>query len=288
MRTLLVLIFLTTSAYAKPLVIASFSILGDMVRHIAGDRVEVESLVKPNQDSHVYEPSPQNAKDLSHASLVVVNGLGFEGWLDRLIKASGFHGKQLIVSHGISPLTYTIQGKESPDPHAWHSLENAQIYIDNIVKGLSELLPSEAKFFETRGDAYKKSLQTLEKTVMKELEEIPLEKRKVITSHNAFAYLGAEYGIQFYAPQGISTESEPSAKAVANLISLIKKENIKAIFIENISNPRLMEQVAGEAGVEIRGTLYSDALSSQGTQADTYLKMMSFNLHQLIEAMKEK
>lgn len=285
MRFFFLLFMLTTSCYAKPLVVATFSILGDMVHEIGGDKIELRTLVGPNQDSHVYEPRPEDAKQLGRADLVVINGLGFEGWLDRLIEASGFHGKMLVATTHVYPLMYSHQGVLTPDPHAWHSLKNARIYVDNIVKGLSELLPEEASYFKSQGEACKKLLQTLQSETRKSLAVIPLQKRKVITGHEAFGYLGREFGITFSSPMGISTESEPSAKAVAALIRQIQKEGIQAIFIENIANPRLMNQIASETGVKIDGVLYSDALSLPGSEADTYLKMMQFNLSSLLEAL---
>lgn len=279
---------LSTPSFAKPLVVATFSILGDMVHEIGQDKVDVKTLVGPNQDSHVFEPRPQNAKELAHADLVVVNGLGFEGWLDRLIEASGFKGKILVATKGIHPLVRTVNGKTTIDPHAWHSLKNAKVYVDNIVKGLSDLLPEESAFFKAKGEAYKKALTDLEIKTYEELEVIPLKNRKVITNHDAFGYLGREFNITFYSPLGISTESEPSAKSVAALIRKIREEKVHAIFVENISNHRLLDQISSETGVRIGGVLYSDALSAPGTEADTYLKMMAFNLSSLVRAMEEE
>lgn len=281
------LLLFSTPSFGKPLVVATFSILGDMVREIGQDQVEVKILVGPDQDSHVFEPRPQDAKGLERADLVVVNGLGFEGWLDRLIEASGFHGKILVATTGIAPLVNVMNGEEIIDPHAWHSFRNAHIYIDNIVNGLSMLLPQDAPLFKARGERYKKSLDALEKEMGQRLAQVPMEKRKVITGHKAFGYLGRDFDITFSAPLGISTESEPSAKGVAALIRQIREEGIQAIFIENISNPRLMEQIASETHTHIGGTLYSDALSSPETEANTYLKMMRFNLVSLIKGMEK-
>ena len=272
---------------SKPVVVSTFSILGDMVHEIGQDKIDVKNLVGADQDSHVFEPRPQNAKELGQADLVVVNGLGFEGWLDRLIEASGFQGKVLVATTGVSPLMYNDHGEQVSDPHAWHSLKNAHIYIDNIVKGLSELLPQDATFFEARGKTYKTALMKLEQEARLQLSSIPLQKRRVITGHTAFGYLGRDFDIIFSAPLGISTESEPSAKAVAVLIGQIRAEHIQAIFIENISNPRLMKQIAMETHTHIGGILYSDALSAPGTEADTFLKMMNHNLSSLIKAMEK-
>lgn len=271
--------------FGKPLVIATFSILGDMVHEIAQDKVRVETLVGPDQDSHVFEPRPQDARGLGHADLVVVNGLGFEGWLDRLIEASGFQGKILVATEGISPLVFATDGGQIIDPHAWHSLINAQIYVDNIVEGLSALLPEDAPFFKARGEQYTRALRQLHYDAYQRLAAIPRDKRKVITGHQAFGYLGRDFDIAFSAPLGISTESEPSAKGVARLIRQIREEGIQAIFVENVSNPRLMKQIASETQTNIGGVLYSDALSLPGTEADTYLKMMAFNLSSLVNAM---
>lgn len=289
-RLLLFAFFLVASTVtlAKPLVVTTFSILQDMVQEIGQDKIEVRNLVEPNQDTHVFEPRPENAKDLAQAKLVVKNGLGFEGWLNRLIKASGYQGKVIEASKGIRPIFYgTRRRRRIADPHAWHSLENAQIYVDNIVESLSTLLPKDADFFKARAEVYKKSLKTLQEKVQKDLEEIPSEKRTIISNHNAFNYLGRDYGITFYAPLGLSTGSEPSAKAVAKLIEKIRKEKIRAMFVENISNTRLLEQISKETGVKIVGVLYSDALSKPGTEADTYLKLMEYNLSSLIKALKE-
>jgi zinc/manganese transport system substrate-binding protein len=288
MRVLLILLILSTPSFAKPLVVASFSILGNMIQEIGQDKVDVKTLVGPNQDSHIYEPRPQDGKELAKADLVIVNGLGFEGWLDRLIEASGYKGNVLIATTGITPLTQVSRGVTFTDPHAWHSLKNAAIYVDNIVRGLSLLLPKEASFFQAQGKAYKKALHDLEIEILKKLKPISSEWRKVLTSHAAFGYLGREFGITFYSPIGMNTDAEPSAKAIANLIRKCQKEKIQAVFIENIANSQLIEQIAQEAGIKVGGILYSDALSLPGTEADTYLKMMRFNLTSLTKAMERK
>ena len=263
----------------------SFSILGDMVHEIGQDKIDIKNLVGPNEDTHVYEPRPQDAKALGQASLVIVNGLGFEGWLNRLIEGSGFKGPVLVATTGVTPLMHTLKGHTLPDPHAWHSLENAHIYVDNIVRVLGALLPADAAFFKAQGVRYKKSLEALAQGSQRKFASLPLESRKVITSHAAFAYLGQEFQIQFFSPTGMSTESEPSAKAVAALIRKCREDKIKAIFMENITNPKLIQQIAEETGLIVGGVLYSDALSPPGTEADTYLKMMSHNIGVLIEKM---
>lgn len=287
-RFFFLFMILACPAWGKPVVVASFSILGDMVHEIGQDKIDLRVLVGPNQDSHIFEPRPQHAKDLGRADLVVVNGLGFEGWMDRLIAASGFKGPLLVATKGIVPLTQNREGKKSLDPHGWHSLKNALLYVDNIVEGLSELLPEDADFFKAQGKDYKKRLQDLEKKTEKVLSALPADKRKVLTNHDAFEYLGHQFQIAFYSPLGMSTDAEPSAKVVAELIERIKKDNISAVFIENISNPRLVEQIAEETGTHVGGVLYSDALDVPGSEADTYLKMMTYNLATLTRALKKK
>lgn len=288
MRLIYAFLFLLLSpcVMAKPLVVTTFSILEDMVHEIAQDKVEVRTLVGPNQDAHVFEPRPQNAKDIANADLVIVNGLGFEGWLSRLIEASGYQGPIVIVTEGVNPLMVKDNGDKRVDPHAWHSLDNALVYIDNIVKGLSVLRPQDAAYFQKRGKDFKARIRTLEKDIQGKMAEVPSNKRKVITNHDAFGYLGREFNITFFSPLGISTEAEPSAKSVAKLIEKIRREKINAVFVENISNPRLLTQITEETGTHIGGVLYSDALSNPGTEADTYLKMMEFNLMSLVEAIK--
>ncbi len=288
MRLIYALIFLliSPSVLAKPMVVTTFSILENMVHEIAHDKVEVRTLVGPNQDPHVFEPRPQNAKDLSMADLVFINGLGFEGWLNRLIEASGYKGKVVTATEGVNLLMIQEDGVGQVDPHAWHSLDNALIYVDNIVKGLSDLSPQDAGYFKKRGEVFKTKIRALKKDVQKSLEELDPSKKKVITNHDAFGYLGREFNITFFSPLGITTEAEPSAKSVAKLIEKIRREKINAVFVENVSNPRLLTQISEETGTHIGGVLYSDALSNPGTEADTYLKMMEFNLMSLYEAIK--
>jgi len=291
-------VFWMSSAVADPLpVVASFSILGDMVKTVGGDRVEVTTIVGANQDTHVYEPKPKDAKILSKARMVFINGLGFEGWMERLVEASGFKGQMVVAAQGVPSLTVVVDDgivckheggcnhKKGFDPHAWHSPDNALIYVDNIVTSLSTLDPQAAQDFQKRGDEYKKQISEVSTWARTELEKVPAPQRKVITAHDAFQYMGHAYGIQFLAPVGVSTDAEPSAKMIANLLKQIRTEGVKAVFIENIANPRVIQQISQEAGVKIFGVLYSDALSAEGGEADTYLKMMRHNITVLIKAM---
>lgn len=288
-------------AMAEPVkVVATFTILGDMVRQIGGDEVAVTTLVGPDGDAHVYEPTPADARALGAANLVVVNGLGMEGWIDRLVKASGYKGPVTVTSTGVKP----IAGKEEHDeaghedhghdhghdhgaydPHAWQSVANARIYADNILKGLVAAAPDKAATLRANHAAFKAKLDAVESEIKAALKPIPRKDRKIVTSHDAFGYYGKAYGVTFLAPVGMSTEAEASAGDIAKLIRQIKKEKIKAVFVETIADPRLLEQVARETGARIGGRVYSDALSAADGPAATYVDMMRHNLAQFTKAL---
>ena len=282
----------------KVKVIASFSILGDMVKNVGGDRVAVTTLVGPNGDAHVYQPTPAAAKAVGGANLVVVNGLGFEGWIDRLIQTSGYKGPVVVASQGIKTREMTSEEKEphAPgaakrepkiDPHAWQALSNGRVYVENIAKGLSSVDPEGAAIYQANAAAYEGKLIDLDQWVKLEFAAIPEAKRRMITSHDALGYFGAAYGITILSSMGVSTESEPSAGDIARLIKQIRKEKITAVFIENVTDPRLMEQVAKESGATLGGELYSDALSNPGEAAPTYIDMFKNNVTKIVAAMRK-
>jgi zinc/manganese transport system substrate-binding protein len=283
----LVLSWSGTSARAadKIKAVASFSILGDMLRQVGGDRVEVVTLVGPNGDAHVYAPTPTDAKHLSKAKLLVINGLGFEGWISRLEQSSGFKGLVITASRGVKSQQMTEEdhgkSKQVTDPHAWQSLANGWLYAENIRDGLIQADPEGRATYEANATKFIAAIETLEQQVKAAIEKVPPAKRKIITSHDAFGYFGAAYGIQFIAPQGVSTESEASAKDVAKIIRQIKAEKIPAVFLENFSDPRLLEQISRETGAKIGGYLYSDALSEASGPAPTYLEMFRHNVKTL-------
>ncbi|MBM3601741.1 MAG: metal ABC transporter substrate-binding protein [Alphaproteobacteria bacterium] len=283
-------------------VVASFSILADMTREIGGDRVSVTSLVGPNSDAHAFQPTPDDARRIAHANLVVVNGLGFEGWLNRLVRASGTRASVITASTGIEVLLMeeeeehkaaermrrkVIKPAKVDDPHAWQSLANGRVYATNIAKALIELDPPNATHYRQRLDAYLSELTALDEWVRRELSRIPAEHRKVITSHDAFRYFGRTYGIAFLAPQGVSTDSEPSSGDIANLIQQIRRNDIKAIFIENISDRRIIDQLTRETGTTVGGTLYSDALSAANGPAATYIAMFRHNVALIVSAIRK-
>jgi len=284
-----------TTAEKKLNVVATFSILGDLTKNVGGDRVEVTTLVGPNGDVHVYEPTPADAEAVRSADLVVVNGLALEGWLDRLIKNSGFKGPVVVASQGVKPREMAAgeleQGaKHGPlmtDPHAWQDVGNGRLYVQNIAKGLETVDPASASVYRANAEAYTAKLSELDQWVRKEFSGIPKQKRRMITTHDAFGYFGAAYGIAIISPVGFSTESEASASDIANLIKQIRREKITAVFVENVTDPRLMEQVAKESRVTLGGTLYSDALSKPDGPAPTYLEMFKNNVSLIAAAMRK-
>jgi zinc/manganese transport system substrate-binding protein len=263
-------------------VVTTFSILADMTRETGGNVVAVTSLVRPNADAHVYEPTPADVRRLAEADIVIVNGLRFEGWIDRLIRASGFRGPVITASAGVSPRL--LNGE--PDPHAWQSLANAHRYVDNIRTALVAARPKHAREIDLRAADYLKRIDALDRSIRNRLAPIPPEQRRVVTTHDAFGYFGAAYSIEFLAAEGWNTDAEPSAGDIVRLVRQIKSEKARALFVENVTDPRLLQRIAREAGVQVGGTLYSDALSAPGTAADTYLKLMERNATTLIDALR--
>ncbi len=269
-------------------VMASFSILADLVQVVGGDRVAVTTLVGPDEDAHVFEPKAADAKNLLQTKLLVTNGLGFEPWAQKLVKSAGYKGQSVVASQGIQARTMADEkGKPETDPHAWQDPKNIAAYVRNIATALSKIDPSGSTVYQANSDAYVKQLDMLDADAKTAFAAIAADKRKVITSHDAFGYFGARYGIRFLAPQGMSTDAEPSAKDVAKLIRQIQKEKIKAVFVENMSSPKLLSQLSKDAGVTVGPSLYVDALSKAGGPADTYLKMVRHNVAQLVAGMKQ-
>lgn len=268
-------------------VVASFTILADFVRKVGGDRVDVVSLVGPDADAHVYTPSPADAKTIAAAKLVAVNGLGFEGWLPRLVKSSGGAAPIVVTTDGIVPLKEAPGGHHDVDPHAWQSVPNAKIYVENIRRALAATDAASAENYRANAARYVAELDALDRDVRAMVARIPEARRKVISTHGAFGYFAAAYGVAFVAPQGVSTDSEPSARDLARIIAQIRKEKIPAVFLENISDPRLIRRVAAETGAKIGGTLYSDSLTDEKGQAPTYIDMVRHNIKTLQDALEK-
>ncbi len=265
--------------------VASISIIGDLVKSVGVDRVDVTTLIGPNSDAHVFSPTPSDAKTLGAAKAVFINGMGLEGWITRLIAAAGTKATPVVVSAGITPRQAEEGGHHTIDPHAWQSVANVKIYVANIRDGLKKADPAGAATYDASAKAYLGKLDVLEREVRETIGKIPPDRRKIITTHDAFGYFGQAYGVQFIAPLGVSADSEPSARDVARIIAQVKRQKIPAVFMENISDPRMMQQIARETGARIGGTLYSDALSDAAGPAGTYLDMMRSNLRELAKAL---
>lgn len=274
------------SAQAAPpplRVVATFSVLADMVREVGGPAVEVASLVGPNADAHMFAPTPADARRVASADLVVVNGLNYEGWIERLIRASGYKGPVLVASEGITPRRVG----RGIDPHAWQSLAHAKQYVENIRAALVAAAPTRRAEIDTRAAAYLQRITALEQDTLARIGRLPAQQRRVITAHDAFGYFAAAYGVEFVSPRGWSTDSEPSADAVARIVRQARAQQVGALLLENISDPRLIERIAREAGVGVGGALYSDALSPPGAAADTYLRMFAHNVRTIVEALEQ-
>jgi zinc/manganese transport system substrate-binding protein len=269
------------------LVVASFSILADLARQIGGGAVSVDSLVGPDGDVHVYEPRPKDLRTLLAAGLLVQNGLGLEGWMDRLTTAAGFKGKVVTAAEAVTPRTMQAEhGAIATDPHAWQDPRNAILYVKAITEGLCATDPGNAARYRASAEPFIAQIGRQDAWIEMRLKAIAADRRRIITTHDAFGYYGARYGIEFLSAEGISTDSEPSAKGIAALVDQIKREKVRAVFIENMTSPRMAQMLARETGAELGGTVYSDALSPAGGPAATYLAMLRHNTTLFAAAME--
>lgn len=266
--------------------VASFSILGDIVHEVGGEHVKVTTLVGPDGDPHSFEPSPKDSKAINASDVVFVSGLELEGWIDRLVTASGYKGHLVTASEGVNSRKMEEDGKQITDPHAWNSMANGVIYATNVMNALIKADPEDADYFRQRGKAYIEQLQKLDAWAKTEFTGIPQSKRKVLTSHDAFGYFGQEYHVSFMAPVGFSTEAEASASGVASLIKQIKEQQVKTYFIENQTDPRLVKQIAAASGAQPGGELYPEALSGPQGPATTYIKAFKHNVETIVASMK--
>ncbi len=279
----------STALLARPInVVASFSVLGDMVHQIGGEEVRVTELVGPGGDPHEFEPAPKDSVLLAHADIVFINGLGLEGWMERLIMASGYRGEVVVTSTGVKARQMQEEGKMLTDPHAWNSLSNGVIYAQNITRALAEKEPGKAAYFQQRGKAYIRQLEQLDHETLAQFAHVPPAQRKVLTSHDAFGYFGQAYGVTFLSPLGYSTDTQASAGKVADLIRQIKQEHVSRYFIESQTDSRLVKQIAGATGAQPGGELYPEALTADEEPAGTYLKAFKHNVRTLINSMLGK
>ncbi len=278
-------LFATSSFATERLkIVASFSILGDMVQNVIGDHADLTTIVGPDADAHVYQPSVADARAVADADVIFVNGMGFETWSDTLIAESGTLASIHAATIGITPVE--VEGEI--DPHAWNSLLNGIVYVNNIAAVLSAKMPAHADAIEQNRAAYVEQLRALDASTKETLATLPLEKRTVVTAHDAFGYLAHAYDMTFLAPIGVDTEAEPSAKELAILIEQLKSDGAAALFVENITSPALVQQIADETGLSIGGRLFSDALSERGGPATSYLAMFEHNLNTLLTALDGK
>ena len=274
-------------------VTTSFSILGDFVRQVGGDRIALRVLVGPNEDAHAFQPRPSDARAIGRSQLVVANGLGFDDWIVRLARSAGFRGTVVIASANVRTLTMAHESEagsdhdhdDGIDPHAWQDVANAQRYVVNIADALVAADPQGASVYRANAERYSLQLKALDAEIRAALANLPADRRKVVSSHDAFGYFARAYDIRFLAPVGVSNNAEPTAQGVARLIRQIKAEKAPAVFIENVVDPRLIERIRSESGARVGGTLYSDALSAADGAAPDYLSMMRHNLQRLREAL---
>lgn len=283
------------TAEEKVPVVATFSILADIVREVGGERIAVKTLVGPEGDAHVYQPTPTDSSDIAKAKLVIQNGLKFEGWMEKLIASSGYKGKVVTATAGVKPISVPDRHGHSDkhghdhsgksDPHAWQNAANVIVYAKNIRDGLCKVDTAGCETYTRHAARYSTEIQALDAEIKAKLKAIPADRRRIITSHDAFGYYAVAYGVKFIAPRGISTEAEASAKDVAKLITQIRKDKVTALFVENVTDTKQMEQIARETKVKIGGRLYSDALSKADGPAPTYVKMMRHNLTLISEAL---
>lgn len=268
-------------------VVATFSVLADLVRQVGGDAVSVVSLVPVGADAHAFQPSPGALRLLRDARVAVENGLGLDGWLDRLVRASGFSGTRVVASAGVRPRPVQEGGRAVPDPHVWQDPGRAVLMVRAIADGLCAADPARAAGYRARAADYTARIEALDAEIERRIGAVPRAKRRVITGHDAFGYFGARYGVEFRAVQGVSTEGEPSARDLARLAAQVRREGIRAVFVENMTSPRAAEALAREAGARVGGTVYSDDLSPPDGPAGTYLDMMRHNARLFVDAMAD-
>lgn len=267
-------------------VVATFSIIGDMAQTVGGEDIFLTTLVGPAQDAHSYTPTAADIKAVQQARVVVANGLGFEPWLNRLLAAANYQGVVVIATQGLTPRQMEEDQVSVTDPHAWQNVSNSRLYVRNIASAFAQADQPHASAYETRAAAYEAALATLDEEIRRLFTDIPTERRKIITSHDAFGYFGDAYGLTFMAPAGLSTEDEPSAATLARLIGQLKSQQVHTVFLENMASPRLATQLAADAGAQIGGTLYADALSALDGEAPTYVALIRHNARLLAEATK--
>ncbi len=270
-----------TPAHAdKTNVIATISIIGDVVKNVAGDSVNLITLVGPDGDAHEYEPIPADSINIAKANIIFENGLNLEHWLDKLYSASGSKAKRIVVSKGVSPRIFEDNPQET-DPHAWQDVTNVILYTQNVRDALIALDSANKDKYTANAADYIAKLQSLDAWVQAQVVLIPVDKRKLVTNHDALGYFARRYGFQIIGaviPSATTEAADPSAKQTADLLNIIKANGVHAIFSENMANPKIAQTLAKEAGVVVGPELYTDALGPVGSEGETYLKMIKYNV----------
>ena len=276
----------SSASAAERGIVASFSVLANIVRRVSGDRLPVISLVPVNMDAHGWQPTAADLRAVASAAVLVENGLGLEGWISRLATASGFKGRLVVASTGVTP-RFIREGKvTSLDPHAWQDPRNGMIYARNIAEGLAAADPDHASEYRANAATYAAELEALDSWIAARFASVPVKARRIITTHDAFGYYGDRYGITFLAAEGLSADAEPSAKSIAVLVRQVRREKARTVFLENMTDPRLARMLARESGAALSGPLYSDALSEPGGPAPDYLTMLRYNTSLFERAMR--
>jgi zinc/manganese transport system substrate-binding protein len=267
-------------------VVASFSVLAGMARTISGGLARVTSLVPPNADAHAFQPGAAESRALTEAAVLVENGFGLEGWMARLGAASGFSGTRVVATTGVTPRMMREGAMTSLDPHAWQDPRNGMIYARNIAQGMASADPVHAETYRANATSFIADIERTDPWIAAQYAPIPPAARRIITTHDAFGYYGDRYGIDFLAVEGLATDAEPSAKAIAGLVAQIRREQVKTVFLENMTDPRLARMLARETGATVSGPLYSDALSTPDGPAPDYVTMLRYNTTLLARAMR--
>jgi zinc/manganese transport system substrate-binding protein len=291
MRNLFLIVFCCSvfalQAQDKPVVLATASMISDMASNIFGDKADVQMIVPLGGDPHLFEPTPNAAKKVNEADLILMNGLTFEGWLTELVENSGTKAETVRVTEGLKAITSDVY-TNATDPHAWMDVSNAILYAENIMKAAKELIPNEAAYFDERFNKYKAELEATDKYIIEKIQSIPAKQRVLITSHDAFQYYGKKYGIQLKSSMGTSTDADVQTSDMIALQKVITETGVPAIFVESTVNPKLMEQLAKDNGIVIGGELFADSLGDKESGADTYIKMMKQNTDVITEALSRE
>lgn len=269
-------------------VVATTTQIGALTREVAGGEVELTVLLSAGADAHDYEPSPKAVAQIKDARVVLVNGIGLDAWLDNVISGAGAE-RVVVVTDGIAIRGADAgQGGGVGDPHVWHDPENVKVMVDNIAAALSGADPEKAATFQANGDAYKAKLDAVDGEVRALIDSIPAENRKIVTNHDSFGYFFDRYGIEYAGAiiPGTSKDAQPSAKELANLTDLIKREGVKAIFAEEEVDPKVARQLAADTGVAIVTGLYADSLGAPGSGAETVDGMLLSNATKIAEALR--